>query len=206
MKIIIRNTDSVVIHAGENLILTETGVTGDGWADDNFTIANATIADATLPDNFTGAAFSYIGGVWAVVDQAAYDFALAMLSKPHALIALTTTKEAKNTQINLWRAEANQTVFPHLGKHIACDALSRSDIDAVAGSVSLTGAFPVGFPGAWKYTDNTYLMLPDVQAFKEMYASMTQAGTVNFARSQTLKTALAAATTLAEVNALSWEE
>ena len=140
----------------------------------------------------------------ALVWQTAY----TVVSIPQEEIdaALATAKVAKNAQINLWRASANQTVFPHLGKNIACDALSRSDIDAVAGSVSLTGAFPVGFPGAWKYTDNTYLMLPDVQAFKEMYASMTQAGTVNFARSQTLKTALAAATTLAEVNALSWEE
>ena len=114
-------------------------------------------------------------------------------------------KTAKNIQINQWRATANQTTFPHAGKLIACDALSRSDIDAVANSVSLTGAFPAGFPGAWKAVDNSYIMLPNVDAFKAMHASMTLQGTINFGRSQTLKADLAAATTLEQVNAITWE-
>ena len=118
--------------------------------------------------------------------------------------ALATAKAAKNAQINLWRAEANQTYFTHQGKQIACDQLSRSDIDAVAGSISLTGAFPAGFPGAWKATDNTYLALPDVASFKAMYGSMTLQGTINFGKSQDLKAALTAATTLAQVNAITW--
>jgi hypothetical protein len=87
---------------------------------------------------------------------------------------------------------------------IACDALSRSDIDAVAGSISLNGAFPAGFPGAWKAIDNTYIVLANVDAFKAMYASMTNQGTINFGQSQALKTALAAATTVQEVNAIAW--
>lgn len=117
---------------------------------------------------------------------------------------LDAAKAAKNTQINDWRATANQTYFTHSGKQIACDALSRSDIDAVAGSIALNGTFPAGFPGAWKAMDNTYVMLPDVDAFKGMYASMTLQGTINFGQSQTLKTALAAATTIEEVNAIAW--
>lgn len=132
---------------------------------------------------------------WAVTDLA-----------PEVIASnLAAAKIAKNAQINEWRAQANQTSFTHSGKQIACDALSRSDIDAVAGSIALSGAFPVGFPGAWKAMDNTYLMLPDVDAFKAMYASMTLQGTINFGQSQTLKTALAAATTIAEVNAIAWE-
>lgn len=117
---------------------------------------------------------------------------------------LEQAKASKNQQINDWRAEANQTYFTHQGKQVACDALSRSDIDAVAGSISLTGVFPAGFPGAWKATDNTYLALPDVAAFKAMYSSMTLQGTINFGHSQTLKTTLAAATTVAQVNAIVW--
>jgi len=113
-------------------------------------------------------------------------------------------KAAKNAEINGWRANANQTTFPHGGKLVACDALSRSDIDAVANSVALTGAFPVGFPGAWKATDNSYIMLPNVDAFKAMHASMTAQGTINFVHSQSLKAALAAATTLEQVNAIVW--
>ena len=118
--------------------------------------------------------------------------------------ALASAKITKNAQINKWRAEANQTYFTHGGKQIACDALSRSDIDAVAGSVSLNGTFPVGFPGAWKAVDNSYVMLPDVAAFKSMYASMTLQGTINFGQSQTLKATLAAATTIEQVNAVAW--
>ncbi len=117
---------------------------------------------------------------------------------------LGDAKLAKNAQINLWRAAANQSTFSHLGKVIACDALSRSDIDAVAGSIALTGAFPAGFPNAWKAADNSLLMLPDVAAFKAMYASMTLQGTVNFGRSQTLKAAVAAASTVDQVNAITW--
>lgn len=117
---------------------------------------------------------------------------------------LASAKTAKNMQINLWRGSANQSSFTHAGKQIACDALSRSDIDAVAGSIALTGTFPAGFPGAWKATDNSYVMLPDVEAFKAMYASMTLQGTLNFGHSQDLKATLAAATTIEQVNAIAW--
>lgn len=124
---------------------------------------------------------------------------------PEELAAqLTAAKTAKNLQINVWRANANQTSFTHLGKTIACDALSRSDIDAVAGSIALAGAFPVGFPNAWKAIDNTYLMIPSVNDFKDMYASMTLRGTINFGHSQDLKTALASATTIEQVDAITW--
>lgn len=117
---------------------------------------------------------------------------------------LATAKTEKNARINQWRAAANQTSFPHGGKLVACDALSRSDIDAVANSIALTGAFPAGFPGAWKAIDNSYIMLPNVDAFKAMHASMTAQGTINFGHSQDLKMALAAATTVEQVNAITW--
>lgn len=133
-----------------------------------------------------------------------YKWTITTLSAPTIAANLAAAKTAKNTQINSWRAQANQTSFTHATKQIACDALSRSDIDAVAGSVSLSGAFPAGFPGAWKAMDNSYLMLPDIAAFKALYASMTLQGTINFGKSQNLKTALAAATTIEQVNALVW--
>lgn len=117
---------------------------------------------------------------------------------------ITIAKIEKNVQINEWRANANRTYFTHLGKQIACDSLSRSDIDAVAGSISLTGAFPVGFPNAWKAIDNSYIPLANVDAFKNLYGSMTLQGTINFEHSQTLKTNLVSATTLEEINAIVW--
>jgi len=113
--------------------------------------------------------------------------------KPEPEYDLAGAKVKLNAAINEWRARINFTTFPHDGKVIACDALSRSDIDAVAGHISLFGDFPVDFPGAWKAVDNTYVVLADVDAFKAMYASMTAQGTANFVQSQVWKAQMAAA-------------
>lgn len=75
MKILIRNSDSAVIYAQDDLIL-DVEAHGDGWRDPNFDITNATIVEATLPDAWTGAVWSYVEGVWTVCDQAGYDMAL----------------------------------------------------------------------------------------------------------------------------------
>jgi hypothetical protein len=121
------------------------------------------------------------------------------------VIDITTIKAAKNVQINVWRASANLSTFPYNGKLIACDALSRSDIDGVANHIALFGTFPEGFPGAWKATDNTFIPMTDIDAFKEMYAAMTAQGTANFSYSQELKAALATATTQEEIAAIVWQ-
>jgi uncharacterized membrane protein len=127
--------------------------------------------------------------------------ASAALQSPPDLAAL---RAAKNDEINAWRATANQTTFPHAGKQIACDALSRSDIDGVANNIALSGGFPAGFPMAWKATDNTFIELADVDAFKDMYTSMTAQGTENFNHAQALKAQLAAASTPEEIEAIEW--
>lgn len=118
---------------------------------------------------------------------------------------LARSKQSKNLQINRWRAEANQTYFTYQGKRIACDSLSRGDIDAVASNIALTGNFPTGFPNAWKAIDNTYIPITSIDDFKSMFAAMTLQGTVNFARAQTLKQALENANTLDEINSIVWE-
>ena len=117
---------------------------------------------------------------------------------------LTDVKTAKNLEINAARMAANQNYFVYSGKHIACDPLSRSDIDAVNGIVSLLGTLPVNFPGAWKAMDNTYVTIPDKNAWISFYGAMVSQGTTNFTYSQTLKATLASATTLAEVDAIQW--
>ena len=52
--------------------------------------------------------------------------------------------------------------------------------------------------------DNTYLPLPTADDFKAMHASMVAAGTANFLKAQALKAQVAAATTIAEVEAVVW--
>ncbi|MDP3228530.1 MAG: DUF4376 domain-containing protein [Acidovorax sp.] len=128
------------------------------------------------------------------------DEELAALLEP----ALATLKAEKNNEINAARMTANFTSFTHGGKLIACDALSRSDIDGTNGYVALNGALPAGWPGGWKAIDNTYLVIADVAAWKAFYASMFATGNANFAHAQQLKATLAAATTAEQVAAIVW--
>lgn len=149
----------------------------DGWH----------IVEADLPPDFSTGAYRWDGAdlVFAETD-------------------LTVLKEEKNEQINRWREGANFSSFAHAGKLIACDALSRSDIDGVANNIALFGTFPAGFPGAWKTVDNSFIELPDVDAFKALYASMTAQGAANFQHAQDLKLQLTAAGTADAIAAIAW--
>lgn len=115
---------------------------------------------------------------------------------------LEQVKRAADQRINAARLQANQTSFTYLGKEIAADPLSRSDIDAINGEVANTGAFPAGWPGGWKCIDNTYVAITTVDDWKAFYTAMVNQGLVNFAHAQTLKAQIAAATTFAEVEAV----
>jgi hypothetical protein len=117
---------------------------------------------------------------------------------------LDEIKAAKNAEINAARLSANMTSFPYAGKGIACDTLSRSDIDGTNGYVTLNGALPPGWGGAWKAIDNTYVPIATVDDWKAFYAAMVSAGTANFNHAQDLKTQLAAATTPEQVAAIVW--
>ena len=154
----------------------------------------ATILEADEVENFAQRKYLEIGKN-LVIDPAWIE----------PVIDLAPLKAAKNLQINEWRSNANLTSFTHAGKRIACDALSRSDIEGVAGNISLLGAFPAGFPNAWKAMDNTYILIPTIAAFKDMYSSMTAQGTINFGHSQDLKLALANAETPQEIDDIKWD-
>lgn len=117
---------------------------------------------------------------------------------------LAIAKDAKNLEIDEARASANQTFFVYGGKQISCNSLSRSDIDAINGSVALNGTMPPNWPGAWKAIDKSFVLIPDVATWKAFYAAMVDQGMANFAHSQALKTQLAAATTAAQIAAVTW--
>lgn len=72
MKILIRNVDNVVVHAGNDLVLTDTCLTGTEWRSDRFSTANAKLVEADLPPNWRGGEWSYTNGVWAVHDATAH--------------------------------------------------------------------------------------------------------------------------------------
>lgn len=72
------------------------------------------------------------------------------------------------------RNAANFSTFPHAGKAIACDQLSRSDIDGTNGFVSLYGALPPDWPGGWKAVDNTYVPISSVADWEAFTAACSQ--------------------------------
>lgn len=88
MKILIRNSDTVVIYAQHNLQLDTVEASGDGWRDPNFNTTNATLVDADLPADWAGAIWTYIGGVWAINNPAQYAInqARALAAKRAAMI------------------------------------------------------------------------------------------------------------------------
>lgn len=118
---------------------------------------------------------------------------------------LAALRAAKNAEINAARLAANRGTFTHAGKVFACDELSRSDIDGVNGYVALMGSLPADWPGAWKAVDNSYAPIATLADWKAFYGSMVAAGNANFAHAQALKTQLAAATTIEQVQAIRWE-
>lgn len=118
--------------------------------------------------------------------------------------SLANLKARKNEQINQARLDANRSTFTHDGHQFACDDLSRSDIDGTTNTVLLTGQFPQPWPGFWKAVDNSLYPIVTVDDWKAFYASMGAAGAANFAKSQMLKAQLSAATTIEQINAITW--
>lgn len=133
----------------------------------------------------------WAGGAWQLADEL-------------PTVDLAPLKAAKNEEINAARLAANFSTFEHAGKRIACDQLSRSDIDGTNGYVALHGSLPAGWPGGWKAVDNSYVVIGDVDAWKAFYGSMFAAGNANFARTQALKVMLANAGTPEEIEAINW--
>lgn len=123
---------------------------------------------------------------------------------PAPQVPLAELKADKNAEINAARLAANFSTFTHAGKTIACDQLSRSDIDGTNGFVALYGALPPGWPGGWKAVDNSYVPIATVNDWKAFYSSMFAAGNANFAKAQALKAQLDAATTAEQVAAIAW--
>lgn len=117
-------------------------------------------------------------------------------------IDLEDLKARKNAAINAARLKANQSHFVFMGKQIAVDPLSRSDIDAAHGAWLLAGGPPPDWPGGWKAISNAIIPIPDMATWAAFYGAMVAKGTANFAHAQALKAQLAAATTAEEVEAV----
>jgi hypothetical protein len=117
---------------------------------------------------------------------------------------LEALKRAKTFEIDTARLRTNTNSFPYKEKFIACDALSRSDIDGVNGCITLTGEFPDGWLGGWKAMDKSIVPIATIEQWKEFYGAMVAQGQKNFVYSQGLKQLLGTATTVDQVQAIAW--
>jgi len=175
--------------------MTSTHIIRDG-AVVNTIIATVAEAQAAFPEAICIPADT--GGIGWLLDGE------TLTPPPAPVVPLAELKAAKNAEINAARLAANFSTFTHAGKQIACDQLSRSDIDGTNGFVSLYGSMPPGWPGGWKAVDNTYVAIATVNDWKAFYASMFAAGNANFAHAQALKAQLDAAATAEEVATIVW--
>lgn len=117
---------------------------------------------------------------------------------------LEQAKEQKRQEINRLSAAAMRAQFEFGGKVVDCDSISRSYIDAINGEVNASGQMPPNWTGAWKTTDNSWLPIPDVSTWRAFYSAMVNKGLENFAHAQRLKADLEAASTVEQVDSISW--
>ncbi len=117
---------------------------------------------------------------------------------------LAAAKASKNVQINQWRLKANNESFTFAGKHIATDDLSMRDILVTNGRIANRGTLPPEWLGGWKALNNSVVAIPSVAVWMDFIDAMYDQGNTNFKHAQMLKTALAAAETVDQVNAIVW--
>lgn len=117
---------------------------------------------------------------------------------------LATARAVRKEYIITKKIAANKTNFPHGGKQVEHSDPAAGDLDAMALYVALNNSFPVGFPNAWKATDGTWIPVPNIPAFKELYNSKVNQGLANFTKSETLQAQIDAATTVEDINLIDW--
>ena len=65
MKIIKRQSDNIVLFAGNGLAIEQDGVSGPGWKFRNVDVESLTIEDAdNIPEGFVGGGWTFVDSVW----------------------------------------------------------------------------------------------------------------------------------------------
>jgi len=144
MKILVKNSDNVVYYAGDDIVLTPSGVQGNGWRDPQFTNANARTEEADLPANWTGGVWSYDGG-WAVADAGRHAQIVAAQSAVDAAQARATAKIARALAVDAIQ------VTTAAGNTFDGDELSQGRMSRAIIALS-TGLAP---SVTWVLADNT---------------------------------------------------
>lgn len=113
-------------------------------------------------------------------------------------------RAAKSAEINASWMGADSTAFFYAGEFIGAQADDIVRINSINGYIGLMDAMPPDWPGVWKTKANTFIPLPDVEAWKPFYAAFVMKGVTNYIAAQSLKAQVATATTPAEIVAIAW--
>lgn len=185
MKIVKRASDNVVLFAGEDLALDQYGVSGNGWRYTSITTANAILETVnSLPDNFAPGEWTYAGGVWT--PSASIDAIILANAKADKLVELQTSFDADvyaDIVYNSITFVADEAAQLYLAK-----ALS-------------VGSVPAGM--FWRDVNGTQqsMTFADLQGLGLEIMTRTLAAESNM---DTKKAAVNAATSVSEVDAISW--
>lgn len=185
MKIIKRQSNNVVIFAGDDLALDQGGCRGAGWAFRAIDPNELTLETVeSIPEQFVGGGWSYSDGVWtsnAIADQ----------------VILPAKRAEKMAQFTAQATAANFANIDYLGHTWRADSASQG----LLAQVLAIGSVPEGM--YWR--DSSGVPQP------VNYADLQGLGAAILARGlgadenlMTKTAAVNAATTAAEIDAIDW--
>ena len=199
-SIIVRNIDSHVMYAQDGIELTSTGVSNNIFTDSNLTLINATIVhNVNVPDDFLPNAFTYVNGVFSIVDMTAYiQYRLipAQNSKVAALTASCATVITAG-----FTSSALGAVYTYPSQLTDQQNLAASVVSSLLPSLPTGWATPqlcMSATGVWAYVNHTAAQIQQVGSDGKT------AVLAALIHKQTLVGAVMAATTVAQVNAINW--
>lgn len=185
MRIIKRQSDNVVIFAGEDLALDQDGCSGAGWQFRNMDPDELTLETVdSIPSQFVGGGWSYIDGVWtsnAIADQ----------------VILPAKRAEKIAQFTALATAANFAAIDYLGHAWRADSASQT----LLAQVLAIGSVPEGM--YWRDASDTphAMTYADLQGLGAAILSRGLAADSNLM----IKTAAVnAATTAEEIDAVIW--
>lgn len=161
MKILVRNSDSAVIHADSGLTLTATECRGDGWRDGNFNASNSAIQEVDLPEYWIGGAWGY-NGHWFVIDQKAIDQLRSEDDARKATESRGAAKEDRAKRVDQIRVTTSS------GKTFDGDEISQGRMARGILGLQAAGATSV----TWVLADNT----PTTVTVEELGEALALAG------------------------------
>lgn len=175
--------DSSGVYTGATAEIADTDGAPVGWV------------DVAPPALSTGEVAVWSGSAWVVASSAPYDARRLAAAQSTKIDVLTDAYQAAVQQ------SVSFTTAGGVTRTFQADTGSQQILLLAATGYNFAGATPGGF--YWKSEDNTQVPFT-LADLKGLYAVMLTQGNVAFQQLQTLKGQVAAATTIAEVQAIIW--